>query len=61
MSLTIGSRLGPYDIVSLLGAGGFGQVYTARDTRLDHHYRDHNPAVSFKRGPLASASYAKKP
>jgi serine/threonine protein kinase len=35
MPLAIGSRLGPYEIVAPLGAGAMGEVYKARDTRLD--------------------------
>ncbi len=35
MPLAAGDRLGPYQIVSLVGAGGMGEVYRARDTRLD--------------------------
>ena len=35
MSLTSGSRIGPYEVDSPLGAGGMGEVYKARDTRLD--------------------------
>lgn len=34
-ALTPGTRLGPYEILDAIGAGGMGEVYRGRDTRLD--------------------------
>ncbi len=35
MALTVGSRLGHYDVTALIGEGGMGQVYRVRDTKFD--------------------------
>ena len=49
MALLSGARLGPYEIVAPLGQGGMGEVYKARDTRLDR-------IVSIKVLPAALAA-----
>jgi len=46
MTVPAGSRLGSYEIVSAIGAGGMGEVYRARDTKL-------NREVALKSTPAA--------
>ena len=55
MAFESGTRLGPYEIVALLGAGGMGEVYRARDTRLDRIV-----AVKVLAGALAADSESRR-
>ena len=66
MSLPPGTRLGPYEIVNPLGSGGMGDVYRARDTRLDRdvavkvlperYVRDSEARMRFEREAKAVAA-----
>ena len=51
MALTPGTRLGPYEILSPLGAGGMGEVYRARDARLKREVAVKVLPASFSRDP----------
>src|ERR1700735_2706344 len=51
MALTGGIKLGPYEIQTLLGAGGMGEVYRARDTRLDRTVAIKVLPAAFARDP----------
>ena len=66
MPLSVGTRLGPYEILAALGAGGMGEVWRARDTTLgrdvalkilpDHLALDHDRLARFKREAQILAS-----
>ena len=52
MPLEAGRQLGPYEIVSALGAGGMGEVYKARDTRLDRTVETSDQAMALETSEL---------
>ena len=47
-SLTPGLRFGSYEVLALIGVGGMGEVYRARDTQLDRDDRDQDPAATLR-------------
>src|ERR1700758_3765640 len=51
MALTSGTKLGPYEIQSAIGAGGMGEVYRARDTRLNREVAIKILPASFSADP----------
>lgn len=48
MAIQSGTHLGPYEIVSAIGAGGMGEVHRARDPKLGRDVANQGPAPSFR-------------
>jgi eukaryotic-like serine/threonine-protein kinase len=60
MPLMLGTRLGPYEIVSSLGAGGMGEVYRAKDTRLDRTVAIKILAEHFSKDPTRKQRFERE-
>jgi eukaryotic-like serine/threonine-protein kinase len=60
MPLAVGTRLGPYEIVGPLGAGGMGEVYRARDTRLRREVAIKVLAADLTGSPQAAARFERE-
>ena len=55
MTVSVGTRLGAYEIVALLGAGGMGEVYSAHDAKLNRPV-----AIKFLSDELADAAACRR-
>src|SRR3954453_12927458 len=60
MSLSPGIRLGPYEIVALVGAGGMGEVYRARDPKLQRDVAIKSLPALFARDPERLARFERE-
>ncbi len=56
LALTPGTRLGPYEVTAQIGVGGMGEVYRARDTKLDRDVAIKVPPESLAGDPELSAT-----
>jgi serine/threonine protein kinase len=61
MTLSSGTRLGPYEIMSPLGEGGMGEVYRARDTRLDRTVAIKGLPAHLAQSPSCTGASSAKP
>src|SRR6202022_4892540 len=60
MPLSVGDRLGPYEIVAPIGAGGMGEVYRARDTKLKRNVAVKVLPDAFARDPDRMARFQRE-
>jgi len=60
MALTAGTRLGPYEILAPIGAGGLGEVYSARDTTLKRDVALKVLPATFPRDPEGMARFQRE-
>src|SRR5262249_1078300 len=60
MPVSTGSRIGPYEIESALGAGGMGEVYRARDTRLNRRVAIKSLPTAFAQDPERVARFKRE-
>src|SRR6478672_8579432 len=60
MSLQPGARIGPYEVVAAIGAGGMGEVYRARDTRLQRDVAVKILPDAFARDPERLARFERE-
>src|SRR5271168_3260963 len=60
MTLIAGAKLGPYEILAHIGAGGMGEVYRARDTKLDRDVAIKVLPASFAQDPERLARFERE-